>query len=104
MEFSHLLRDLAFLNSGLRITLTDARADKKAEYKYDGGLVAFVAHLNKNKNELHKEIISINKQVGNIGVEIAVQYNDSYVESVFAFANDIHTYEGGTHLSGSAPH
>jgi DNA gyrase subunit B len=97
---SHRLRELAFLNSGLRITLTDARADKKAEYKYDGGLVAFVAHLNKNKNELHKEIISINKQVGNIGVEIAVQYNDSYVESVFAFANDIHTYEGGTHLSG----
>ena len=97
---AHRFRELAFLNSGLRITLTDVKADKKAEYKYDGGLVAFVAHLNKNKNELHKEIISINKQVGEIGVEVAIQYNDSYVESVFAFANDIHTYEGGTHLSG----
>lgn len=97
---AHRLRELAFLNSGLRITLTDVKADKKAEYKYDGGLVAFVAHLNKNKNELHKEIISINKQVGDVGVEVAIQYNDSYVESVFAFANDIHTYEGGTHLSG----
>ncbi len=97
---SHRLRELAFLNSGLRITLTDVKAEKKAEYKYDGGLIAFVEHLNKNKNELHKEVISINKQVGDVGVEIAIQYNDSYVESVFSFANDINTHEGGTHLSG----
>lgn len=97
---AHRLRELAFLNSGLNITLTDLRADKKAEYLYEGGLIAFVEHLNKNKNPLHKEVIRFAKQVGDSGVDVAVQYNDSYVESVFSFANNINTHEGGTHLSG----
>jgi len=97
---SYRLRELAFLNKGIRIDLKDERTGKEASYKYEGGIVAFVEHLNKTKDPIHKEIIYISKTIDDNQVEVAVQYNDSFVESVFSFANNISTIEGGTHLSG----
>lgn len=97
---AHRLQELAFLNSGLKITLSDERNGHKAEFHYEGGIVAFVEHINKNKNPLHKEVINFTRDVDGTVVDAAVQYNDSYVESVFSFANNINTHEGGTHLAG----
>jgi len=95
------LRELAFLNKNVRITLKDERAkDKFAEFQFAGGVISFVEFLNKNKNVLHKKVISFAKEKDQIQAEIAIQYNDGYGENIFSFANNINTTEGGTHLTG----
>src|SRR3989338_829885 len=96
---SSRLRELAFLNKGLQITLIDERQDKKQDFKYDGGIVSFVEFLNKNKTPLHKAIY-FEKEKNGTSVEIALQYNNGYQENIFTFANNINTQEGGTHLIG----
>ncbi len=96
---SSRLRELAFLNKGVKITIEDERTDKKNEFQYEGGIVSFVDYLNKNKNPLHK-VIYFNKSKNGVQFEYALQYNDGYQENVFSFANTINTYEGGTHLIG----
>ena len=105
IEFSYdtlaqRLRELAFLNKGLKIKIADQRTDKEAVFEFDGGLVSFVEHLNKNKNPLHNKVIYFQKEQDNIILEVALQYNDGYAEALFSFANNINTIEGGTHLSG----
>ncbi len=94
------LRELAFLNKGIKIILKDAKNNKEVAYEYQGGIVSFVEHLNKTKNPIHREIIYIQKSLEENEIEVAIQYNDGYIESMFAFANNINTHEGGTHLSG----
>ena len=95
------LRELAFLNKNIRVTLKDERAkDKEAEFQFEGGIVSFVEYLNKNKNALHKNVIYFMKEKDGIQAEVALQYNDGYSENIFSFANNINTIEGGTHLSG----
>jgi DNA gyrase subunit B len=94
------LRELAFLNKGLRISLKDEFAEKEQIFQYEGGIVSFVDFLNKNKNLLHEKPIYFQKQKDTTIVEIAMQYNDSYTENVYTFANNINTHEGGTHLAG----
>ncbi|MFH0919347.1 MAG: DNA topoisomerase (ATP-hydrolyzing) subunit B [Fibrobacterota bacterium] len=95
------LRELAFLNKGITITLADERDDKKHnEFCYPGGIVSFVEYLNENKNPLHKKPVHIQKSVGEVPIEIALQYNDSYQETLFTFVNNINTVDGGTHLVG----
>jgi DNA gyrase subunit B len=101
------LRELAFLNKGLEITLTDERtADpktgeaKRAEFRYAGGIAEFVKHLNRGKQVLHDKPITMDASRSGVEIEIALQYNDSYSETVFSFANNINTVDGGTHLSG----
>jgi DNA gyrase subunit B len=96
---SSRLRELAFLNKGISITIEDERAEKKNEFHYEGGIISFVEYLNNNKNPLHK-VIYFSKPKNGIMFEYALQYNDSYQENVFSFANTINTYEGGTHLIG----
>ena len=97
----HRLRELAFLNRGIRVTLKDERAEgKEEEFHYEGGICSFVQYLNKSKDVLHAEPIAINGGKETTMVEIAMQYNDSYVENVITFVNNINTQEGGTHLSG----
>ena len=105
LEFSfdtlkHRLRELAFLNRGLSISLIDERSGETKDYKFDGGIISFVEHLNKNKDVLHPQPIYINGVKDTTVVEVAIQYNDSYLENMFAFVNNINTQEGGTHLSG----
>lgn len=98
---SQRLRELAFLNAGVRITITDEREDgKRHEFHYEGGIVSFVEYLNKNRNPLHQKPIYIHGEKSGVDIEIAIQYNDSYDEKVFSFANNINTHEGGTHLVG----
>jgi DNA gyrase subunit B len=101
-KLSETLRQKAFLNKGIRIKITDEReeTEKFHEFYYKGGIAEFVTHLNKNKNPLHKEPMYFEMTDGNLTVEVAMQYNDSYDEKVFAFANNIYNVEGGTHLSG----
>ncbi len=94
------LRELAFLNQGVRIDLQDERIGKTVTFHYEGGIVSFVKHLNKTKEPIHKEVIYIKKIVDDNIIEVALQYNDGYMENVFSFANNINTQEGGTHLSG----
>ena len=95
------IRELAFLNRGLLITLEDKREEnKRAEYHYEGGIISYVEHLNRTKEVLHEDPIYIEGEKDGIAVEIAMQYNDGYTESIYSFANNIHTYEGGTHESG----
>jgi DNA gyrase subunit B len=101
------LRELAFLNKGLEITLTDERtADaktgeaKRAEFRYAGGIAEFVKHLNRGKQTLHDKPITMEATRNGVEIEIALQYNDGYSETVFSFANNINTVDGGTHLSG----
>jgi DNA gyrase subunit B len=101
------LREMAFLNKGLEVTLTDERtADPKtgdarhAEFKYAGGIAEFVKHLNRGKTVLHDKPIVMEASRDNVEIEIALQYNDSYSETVFSFANNINTVDGGSHLSG----
>jgi DNA gyrase subunit B len=94
------MRELAFLNSGLKITLIDHHNDKKAEFQYKGGLSSFVEYLNESKNVLYRKPIYIHKEKDGVDVEIAIQYNDSYVETLFSYVNNINTIEGGTHLTG----
>jgi DNA gyrase subunit B len=94
------LRELAFLNKGLKITLEDDRSSKKAEFRFSGGIAEFVKHLNRGKEVLHDSPIYMEGRRQDVEMEIAIQYNDSYAENVFAFANTINTVDGGTHLSG----
>ena len=101
------LRELAFLNKGLEITLTDERTSdpktgesKRTEFKYAGGIAEFVKHLNRGKQTLHEKPIVMEASRDGVELEIAIQYNDSYSETVFSFANNINTVDGGTHLSG----
>ncbi|MFH0752684.1 MAG: DNA topoisomerase (ATP-hydrolyzing) subunit B [archaeon] len=93
------LRELAFLNSGVKITLADERSDKENIYEYEGGIASFVEFINKNKKILHSPIF-FSKEQDKIQVDLAVQYNDGFLENTFTFANNINTLEGGTHLSG----
>ncbi|MBI4706750.1 MAG: DNA topoisomerase (ATP-hydrolyzing) subunit B [Candidatus Omnitrophica bacterium] len=97
---SQRLRELAFLNKGLKIKLTDERTEKEAVFEFAGGIVSFVEYLNKNKNPLHNKVIYFQKSQDDVIIEGAVQYNDAYAETIFSFANNINTVEGGTHLSG----
>ena len=96
------LRELAFLNRGLRIEMLDQRTEeeKQAVFQYEGGIISFVEYLNSNKYVLHKKVIYFERQLDDVQIEIAMQYNAGYNESIFSFANDINTVEGGTHLSG----
>jgi DNA gyrase subunit B len=104
---SQRLRELAFLNKGLVITLTDERQTdsktgeaKRAEFKYNGGIAEFIKHLNRGKQTLHDKVIYMEADKDEVHIEIGLQYNDAYSESVFSFANNINTVDGGTHLSG----
>ncbi|MEH6941255.1 DNA topoisomerase (ATP-hydrolyzing) subunit B [Bacillus sp. JJ722] len=95
------LRELAFLNRGIKIVIADERENKKTnEYHYEGGIVSYVEHLNRTKEVLHEEPISLIGERDGISIEIAMQYNDSYTSNIYSFANNIHTYEGGTHEAG----
>ncbi len=97
---SNRLRELAFLNSGVKITLIDERIDRQSEFFYKGGIVSFVEYINRNKKVLHKNPIFITGSREDCLVEVALQYNDTYAENIFSFANSINTTEGGTHLIG----
>ncbi len=97
---SQRLRELAYLNPSLRIRIEDLRTDKEQVFYYEGGVVDFVKHLNKNRSALHEPPIHFSGEKENIGVEIALQYHDGYNETLFSFANTINTVEGGTHLVG----
>lgn len=101
-KLSETLRQKAFLNKGIRISIRDEREieEKFHEFYYKGGIAEFVSHLNKNKNPLQKDPMYFEMTDGSLTVEVAIQYNDSYDEKVFAFANNIYNVEGGTHLSG----
>jgi len=96
------LREMAFLNKGIRISLTDERIEtaKKSIFYYEGGIKEFVTYLNKNRTSIHDNVIYRETQVEGNTVEIAVQYTDGYTENIYTFANNINTHEGGTHLSG----
>ena len=100
------LRELAFLNKGLKISLVDEREDpyKTADFLYNGGIAEFIKHLNRGKTVLHEHPIYVEGEKpgpsGTVGIEIALQYNDGYAETLFSFANNINTVDGGTHLSG----
>ena len=94
------LRELAFLNAGVTITLDDERDGKSHKFHYDGGIVSFVEHLNKNKGLVHEKAIYMRGERDGIEAEIALQWNDGYNPQEFSFANNINTHEGGTHLSG----
>ncbi len=97
---SNRLREIAFLNRGLSITIEDERSEKKHEFCYKGGINSFVEYLNKNKNTLYPKPIFISGERDDIVVEISMQHNDGYSENTFSFANNINTREGGTHLVG----
>ncbi len=94
------LRELAFLNKGVKIVLKDERNDTKNEYFYKGGIVSFVEYINRNKKTINKKPIYISGEKDDCAIEVALQYNDTYTENVFAYANSINTTEGGTHLIG----
>jgi DNA gyrase subunit B len=94
------LRELAFLNGGIVITLDDERDGKSHKFHYDGGIVSFVEHLNKNKAAVNEKPIYMKGEKDGIEAEIALQWNDGYAETLYSFANNINTHEGGTHLSG----
>ena len=96
----HRLRELAFLNSGIKIVLIDEKAEKEKSFHYEGGIKSFIEYLNKNKDPIHKDIIYLKKEEVDNSIEVALQYNAAYMENVFTFANNINTHEGGTHLSG----
>ncbi|MEK6224566.1 MAG: ATP-binding protein, partial [Thermodesulfobacteriales bacterium] len=97
---AHRIRELAFLNKGLVLQLIDERTGRDQEFFYEGGIVAFIEELNKNKKPLHPEPIYVSGKKGDILVEVALQYNDSYSETILAYANNINNIEGGTHLTG----
>ncbi|NBD25043.1 DNA topoisomerase (ATP-hydrolyzing) subunit B [Paenibacillus glycinis] len=94
------IRELAFLNKGIEIALSDERTGTSNTYKYDGGIIEFVKYLNRSREALHEAPIYVEGSKDNIQVEVALQYNDSYTENIYSFANNINTHEGGTHESG----
>ncbi|MHA7634714.1 DNA topoisomerase (ATP-hydrolyzing) subunit B [Corallococcus sp. M7] len=97
---SQRLRELAFLNAGLHITIRDERTQKEHDFKFDGGISSFVEYLNKAKEALHDKPVYIKSEREGVSLEIAMQWNDGYDERIFTFANNINTHEGGSHLSG----
>ncbi|MBR5623666.1 DNA topoisomerase (ATP-hydrolyzing) subunit B [bacterium] len=99
---SQRLRELAFLNKGIEITLIDERESpvRKETFKYEGGIVSFVEYLNKNKTPIHDTVIYFNREKDDVTAEVALQFNESYQEMIYSFANNINTVEGGTHLVG----
>src|SRR5262245_43487110 len=97
---SQRLRELAFLNRGVQITILDERDQKSHEFLYEGGIKSFVEHLNRAKTPIHEDVIYIQGNRDGVEVEIAMQWNSGYAETVYAFANNINTIEGGTHLIG----
>ncbi|MDD3582024.1 MAG: DNA topoisomerase (ATP-hydrolyzing) subunit B, partial [Desulfobacca sp.] len=94
------LRELSFLNRGVRINLEDERQPRKNEFYYEGGIQSFVTYLNRNKTPIHEEPVYLAGERQDISIEIALQYNDTYNEQIFTYANNINTREGGSHLSG----
>ena len=98
----HRLRELSFLNKGVKIVFEDKRegSERKKEFHYEGGLVEFVKYLNKTKTPIHDDIVHIDKKIGDSIVEIAMQYTAGYTDNIDSFANNIDTHEGGTHLAG----
>ena len=96
------IRELAFLNKGLKLILEDHRNEpyKKNEYHYEGGIKEYVAYLNRNKTAIHEEIIYVEDEIDDIKVEVGMQYNDGYQENIYSFCNNINTHEGGTHEEG----
>jgi DNA gyrase subunit B len=101
-KLSERLREKAFLNKGIRITIRDEReeTERSHEFYYKGGIAEFVKHLNKNKNTLHDKPLYFERNNDALSIEVAIQYNDGYDEKVYSFANNINTVDGGTHLSG----
>lgn len=97
---SQRLRELAFLNKRLRIVLDDERTDKKKEYYYKGGVVSFVEYLNKGRTPCNRKPIYMEAEKQDVSMEVAIQYNDTYAEKIFSFANNINTHEGGSHVVG----
>ena len=97
---SHRLRELSFLNKGLKIHIHDERDGKSHDFIYEGGIVSFVEHLNKKKKTIHPAPIYIERQKENFTLELSMQYNDSYTEEIFTYVNNVNTRDGGTHLSG----
>ena len=97
---SQRLRESAYLTKGVWITLRDLRVDRERSFYFEGGLVSFVRHLNRNKETLHHRPIYSERRDGSTTIEVALQYNDSYAENVLAFANNINTVDGGTHITG----
>jgi DNA gyrase subunit B len=94
------LRESAYLTKGVWITLIDERSDRERSFYFEGGLVSFVRHINRNKEALHDRPIYVERKEGTTSVEVALQYNDTYTENVLAFANNINTVDGGTHVTG----
>ncbi|MBN1280921.1 MAG: DNA topoisomerase (ATP-hydrolyzing) subunit B [Candidatus Thermoplasmatota archaeon] len=94
------LREMAFLNAGLQIEVTDERSGKHESFRYDGGVSEFVLHINKNKTPLHPKPVYLQGEKDGVQVEVALQYTDGYTENIYSFANNINTMEGGTHLVG----
>ncbi|UJF33308.1 DNA topoisomerase (ATP-hydrolyzing) subunit B [Paenibacillus hexagrammi] len=94
------IRELAFLNKGIEINLLDERTDTSNTYMYEGGIISFVEYLNRNREAVNQTPIYVEGSKDNISIEIALQYNDSYTENIYSFANNINTHEGGTHESG----
>jgi DNA gyrase subunit B len=97
---SERLRESAYLTKGVWITLVDERLDRERSFYFEGGLQSFVRHMNRNKEVLHTRPIYVERREGTTAVEVALQYNDSYTENVLAFANNINTVDGGTHVTG----
>jgi len=99
-KLARRLRELAFLNRGLKIEIEDERTGREESFRYEGGIKEFVKHLNENREVLFDEPIYIEGKKGDVDLEVAIQYNQRFIQDIFAFVNDINTEEGGTHLSG----
>jgi DNA gyrase subunit B len=97
---SNRLREMAFLNKGLKIVIEDERDERNHTFLYKGGIIEFIKHLNQNKTPIHPKVLFFEGKKDSIEVEVALQYNDGYQENLFSFANNINTREGGTHLTG----